>query len=828
MLSRFSVLLPLSKFAARFGYLLALLILNLFVHSVLLAQGSVSQMSRYQGFGTFGSATDAMGGVPQPTRPSLGGQATRSPSPVAEGSAARTLSPVRTLRSPSQSQPAIPAEAFAGSDAALAQVNGAQDSIRGDQKDAFAPITAYQRYVEQSTGRLVPVFGMDFFAATKGFAPIEDSPVPADYMLGPGDELVLSISGMLEANLRLVIDRHGQIQIPKLGLVSVQGVMASKIEDHIQKALAKYFRDFQLSVTLGRLRTLDIYVVGEALRPGKWTVSSMTSMVNALFSVGGPSPSGSMRQIKLRRNDQLIGNFDLYRFIRNGETDKDQRLQSGDVIIIPPINMRVALVGQSDRSAIYELSETEQTLGGLLEVASIQRQLINVHRVVIERINPTDPNAPLQVLEKSLKGLDLATPLIDGDIIRLFEIAPRFSNAVTLRGNVAAPLRYPHFPGMRLSDLIPEVAALMEPAYFLRKNRLVQFEDGQNGELERTTNATDEIRGRRPLSVTGFRDRLSEPHWEYAVIERISSKDLKPQIIPFSLRKLLIVRDSASNSLLEPGDVVTIFSKSDFSIPKADVQRLVRVEGEVLSPGVYPVDDRASPDDAIRLAGGLTKSAYLYGTEFSRESVRIDQQKNLESVKQRLRDRSASLLSEMSQNIDPSQTALLKEKFEASRVLTARIDALKASGRLSMRLSVDSTNLPAISLENGDRIYVPARPASVNVFGAVNIESSLIYQPGRTVSDYLSLAGLRTEADRNEIFVLRADGSVLSNQDSRAFFRLGSSVDAEQVYPGDSIVVPEKLDKESAFTVFMRSARDFATVFGQLGIGASAIKILRQ
>ena len=764
--------------------------------------------------------------LPQAARPALSGQATKSPTMAAP--TARTLSPVRTLKSPSRSQSAISAEDVVGSDAGLAQVSGALDPAQGDQKDAFVSISAYQRYVEQSTGRLVPVFGMDFFAGTRGFAPIEDSPVPADYMLGPGDELVLSISGMLEANLRLVIDRHGQIQIPKLGLITVQGVMASRIEDHIQKALAKYFRDFQLSVTLGRLRTLDIYVVGEALRPGKWTVSSMSSMVNALFSVGGPSPSGSMRQIKLRRNDRLIGNLDLYRFIQHGETDKDQRLQSGDVIIIPPINMRVALVGQSDRSAIYELSEAEQTLGGLLEVASIQRQLINVHRVVIERINPTDPNAPLQVLEKSLKGLDLATPLIDGDIVRLFEIAPRFSNAVTLRGNVAAPLRYPHFPGMRLSDLIPEVAALMEPSYFQRKNRLVQFENVQNSELERTTNATDEKRVRRPLAVTGFRDRLSEPHWEYAVIERISSKDLKPQIIPFSLRKLLIVRDSASNSLLEPGDVVTIFSKSDFSIPKSDVQRLVRVEGEVVSPGVYPVDDRASPDDAIRLAGGLTQNAYLYGTEFSRESVRIDQQKNLEAVRQRLKERSASLLSEMSQNIDPSQTALLMEKVEASRVLTARLDALKASGRVAMRLSFDSTSLPAISLEDGDRIYVPARPASVNVFGAVNIESALIHQPGRTVSEYLTLAGLRTEADRNETFVIRADGSVLSSQDSRAFFRIGSGVDVEQVFPGDSIVVPEKFDKESAFTVFMRSARDFATVFGQLGIGASAIKILRQ
>ncbi|NDD11338.1 MAG: hypothetical protein EB072_01520 [Betaproteobacteria bacterium] len=157
-----------------------------------------------------------------------------------------------------------------------------------------------------------------------------------------------------------------------------------------------------------------------------------------------------------------------------------------------------------------------------------------------------------------------------------------------------------------------------------------------------------------------------------------------------------------------------------------------------------------------------------------------------------------------------------------------RIDSLKASGRLSMRMNIDATALPAISLEDGDRIYIPPKPSSVNVFGAVNIESALIHQPGRTIADYLMLAGLRAEADRNETFVIRADGTVLTGNDSRGLFRFGRGLESEQVYPGDSIVVPEKFDRESAFTVFMRSARDFATVFGQLGIGAAAIKTLRQ
>jgi protein involved in polysaccharide export with SLBB domain len=447
---------------------------------------------------------------------------------------------------------------------------------------------------------------------------------------------------------------------------------------------------------------------------------------------------------------------------------------------------------------------------------------------LIERIDPSDPNAPRRVLEKSFKGLDLATPLVDGDIVRVFDVAPRFSNAVTLRGNVAAPLRYPHFPGMRLSDLIPEPAALMEASYFVRKNRLVQFEDGSTAEFDRASNPPDESRGRRPIEVTGYRGRLSEPHWEYAIIERLSSKDLKPQLIPFSLRKLLIDREPGSNSLLEPGDVVTIFSKTDFSVPKGDYQRLVRVEGEVMSPGVYPVDDRDSPNDVIRLAGGLTSNAFLFGTEFFRESVRIDQQKNLETAKQRIKERSAAAISEQSQNIDPSQAAMLREKLELSRAISARIDSLKASGRLSMRLSIDSTTLPSVSLEDGDRIYIPARPASVNVFGAVNIESALIFQPGRIVADYLALAGLRADAERNDTFVIRADGTVLNGHTKRSLLRLDRGLESEEVYPGDTIVVPEKFDKESAFTAFMRSARDFAVVFGQLGIGAAAIKTLRQ
>ena len=794
-------------------------------NSVSGAQGP-AQVAR-QGLGPTGLYTDASAGPSQGFGIGPTGQGLRAQVPPV-APAARTLSPAPSFRPPAQRQLINPMDASAVPGRMSFQPGIDQEDARVDSRDVQPSPSAFQRYVEQSTGRLVPVYGMDFFALSKGFAPIEDSPVPSDYMLAPGDELVLSLSGMLEGNLRVVIDRHGQIQIPKFGLVGVQGVMASKVEEHIQKALGKYFRDFQLSVTLGRLRMLDIYVVGEALRPGKWTVSSLSSMVNALFSVGGPSAAGSMRQIKLRRNDRMVGEFDLYRFIRLGETDKDQRLQSGDVIVIPPVGMRVALVGDGDRSAIYELSTREQTLGGLIELAAIQRQLLNVHRVLIERIESSDPNAPRRVLEKSLQGADLETPLRDGDIVRVFDIAPRFSNAVTLRGNVASPLRHPYFPGMRLSDLIPEVDALIEPGYFVRKNRLVQFEDGFNPGTDRTVSAPDGSRLRKPLTVTGFRDRTSEPHWEYAVIERLSGKDLKPKLITFSLRKLLIERDPEANTLLEAGDVVTIFSRADFSAPKQANQRLVRIEGEVLRPGVYPINDLDSPEDVIRIAGGLTSNAYLYGTEFSRESVRIDQEKQLEVAKQRIKERSASLLGELTQNADPSQAALLKEKVEASRNLVVRIDSLKASGRLSMRMNIDATALPAISLEDGDRIYIPPKPSSVNVFGAVNIESALIHQPGRTIADYLMLAGLRAEADRNETFVIRADGTVLTGNDSRGLFRLGRGLESEQVYPGDSIVVPEKFDRESAFTVFMRSARDFATVFGQLGIGAAAIKTLRQ
>lgn len=738
-----------------------------------------------------------------------------------------------------------PVERFVAPEVVLPLGSTLGDGTKSEGRDEPMILSAFQRFVEQATGELLPMYGMNFFMPSQGFAPIEDSPVPSDYLLGPGDELAITISGMLEANFRVAVDRNGLIQIPKFGPLSIQGVSASKVEDHIAKALSRYFRDFQLSVTLGRLRTIDVYVVGEASRPGKWTLSSLSSLVNALFSVGGASHTGSMRSIKLRRGNQIIGDFDLYGFIRDGDTSKDRRLQSGDVIIIPPVGVRIALVGHPDKSAIFELTESERTLGGLLKIASVARHLVNEHRVVIERIDPTDKDAPRRIIEKSLLGDELQTPLQDGDIVRLLDLSPRFSNAVTLRGNVAMPIRHAFIEGMKLSDLIPETNALMDPNYFVRKNRLVQFQDAPNpslrdtspadrvGRADRDGNFGDragrvrEPEARKKIVVTGFRDRIEEPHWDYAVIERLTEKELQPQLIAFSLRKLLLERDPESNIALMPGDVVTIFTKSDFTMPKRLTQRLVRIEGEVNRPGVYPVVEGESAADLFERAGGKTENAYVYATEFFRESILIDQEKRLLIVKQRLAERLNALSTDLSQNIDPAQLALAKERLEAAKSMSAQLATLKASGRLALDLEFSSANLPKIALEDGDRIYLPAMPASVSVFGAVNLDSALVYKPGRRVIDYLEQAGLRAEADRNEIFVIRANGSIKTRKRT-IISSAASGIDSEELYPGDTVVVPEKLDRESAWTSFMRSARDFATVLGQLGIGAAAIKILRQ
>jgi protein involved in polysaccharide export with SLBB domain len=326
------------------------------------------------------------------------------------------------------------------------------------------PRTEFEQMVADSAGRPLPLFGQSLFAqAPSTFAPLDLLQVPNDYVIGPGDGLQVKIWGQLEADLRLVVDRAGQIYIPRVGPISVAGIHYGDLEQHLKNEISKVFRNFSLTVNVGRLRSIQVLVVGNARYPGTYTISSLSTLVNAIFASGGPTPQGSLRHIQVRRDGATITDFDFYDLLIKGDKSKDVHLQPGDVLYIPPVGPLAAISGSVNTPAIYEL-KGNSTLSDLVDIAGGMSSLADTSRITIERV--ADHQAR-KTLEFPFDPTTRSMPLQDGDIVRVLSIVPSFQDTVTLRGNVANPGRYPWKAGMRIRDLIPSPEALLTRGYWL-------------------------------------------------------------------------------------------------------------------------------------------------------------------------------------------------------------------------------------------------------------------------------------------------------------------------------------------------------------------------
>ena len=336
------------------------------------------------------------------------------------------------------------------------------------------PPTEFQKFVETSTGRLLPIFGAEFFAATAdGASPLDNVPVTADYVVGPGDEIVMRAWGAIDVDYRAIVDRNGQISLPKVGTFTVAGVKASDLEKQLRAQIGRLYTNFNLSVSLGQLRGVKVFVVGPAQRPGVYTLPAQSTLLAAVVAAGGPGPNGSMRRISLRRDGRIVSELDVYDFLVQGDKSKDMQLAAGDVVVIRPAGPRVAVAGTIDNPAIYELRGRDEPLRDVLRYAGGTPVLASPSRAHLERID-TAQRPARYVDELRLDADGLQKPLRDGDVLTLLPISPQFANAVTLRGHVAQPLRYPYKPGMRIRDLIPDKEALISPGFYRRKNLLVQ------------------------------------------------------------------------------------------------------------------------------------------------------------------------------------------------------------------------------------------------------------------------------------------------------------------------------------------------------------------
>jgi protein involved in polysaccharide export with SLBB domain len=468
------------------------------------------------------------------------------------------------------------------------QANASEDATRTFARPRPTPKpespTQFQRFVQEATGKLLPHFGTQLFESPQAYVPDPGLSVPANYVLGPGDEVRVQVWGAVDFSATLVLDRNGQVLIPKVGVVPLAGVSVKDLEPVLRTNLAKVFTNFKVNANLGRLRGIQVYVVGQASQPGTYVVSSLSTLVNALFMSGGPSANGSMRRIELQRAGKVVTRFDLYEFLSKGDKSQDASLLPGDVIFIPKAGPRVAVAGAYDQAAIYELKTDTDTVASILAIGGGLPATTNAQKAQLERINPTKLPAR-EVTELLLNPAGLQQTLRDGDVLTLRAISPAFVNSVTLQGVVAEPLRYPWFQGMRILDLIPDREALITPDYYKRKNLLVQSDPRKKDDSSLSTSS--QSAGSR-LSDR-MRQMVDQINWDYAVIERLNQDTLTMDLIPFSLERAVVVRDTEQNIPLQQGDVITILSQNDLRLPQSRQSRMVRIEGEVASPGVYKV-----------------------------------------------------------------------------------------------------------------------------------------------------------------------------------------------------------------------------------------------
>ena len=789
------------------------------------------------------------------------------------------------------------------------------------------PLTEFQKFTATTTGQVLPIFGANLFQNVPStFAPLDLAPVPPDYILGPGDELRIRVWGQVNFQANVSVDRTGEIYIPvtQVGPVHVAGLAYSAVEARLRDAIGRVYRNFDLQVDMGQIRAIQVYVTGDARRPGVYTVSSLSSLIDALFASGGPSVQGSLRQIQLRRGGDPPKTFDLYAFLTHGDKSGDVRLLSGDVIFIPPVGPQAAVTGSVRVPAIYELLPNE-AIADLIADAGGASAIAAQSRISIERIENHDQRLAMEV---AYDQTGLATQVADGDLVRVYSIVPRYKQTVTLRGNIANPGRFAWHTGMHVSDLIPDKDSLITRNYWWKRtqlglpapdfepipgfSRLRQPRDNQpvnlpppnqserntpgannqnpsqspytspteqNGQVQdqdqygqpttQNNSGQDQNNLLLPQNQTGYdgqqtqqdqslsaqqrgassslavqqeseiSNRFSrnaprttitqaapEIDWDYAVIERLDPQTLKTVLVSFDLGKLILQHDPSQNLELQPGDVVSILSEADIRVPIAQQTKMIRLEGEFAHAGLYTVNAGETLRSLVDRAGGVTPNAYLYGSDFTRESTRAVQQARLDEYIQNLDMRiQRSNLAIAANPVSSAQDIASGASAQSSEhELITRLRQIRATGRIVLPFkpeSQGSVTIPDIALEDGDRFVIPHVPASINVVGAVNDQNSFLYARGRRIGSYLQLAGgLTKDADRGRSFVIRADGEVVSYESRKGLW--GNQFLDLAVYPGDTIVFPEKTIKPSAIRGFL----NWSQIFSQLALGAAAINVL--
>ena len=892
-------------------------------------------------------AQQVMGSGAQAKPKEISNPATVQPREVGIG---RLEYDIKTL-APDEKQANAEVAGAAKADVPVSQTASQQSAERIEVRCAFEEFVRESKPMVVSTENLQQ-YGYDLFAGQpSSFAPVTDVPVPPEYVLGPGDEIKVQLFGKDARELALTVDREGSVSFPQIGPISLAGLGFAEAKAMLAEQIKQKMIGVSASITMGQLRSIRVFALGDVFRPGSYTVSGLATLSHALFASGGVKKIGSLRNIELKRGGRRVGTIDLYDFLLKGDTSKDVRLLPGDVVFVPPIGKTAAIAGEVVRPAIYEL-RNERTVGDMLKLAGGLLPKAYTSKALIERFNPRGDK---QVINVGLAGIGLTAGVENGDVIKVFAATEFESNQVLLIGNVKRPGKYAWHQGMRVLDLIgskddllPEslmdygiiereaddtrepvlnrfrLGELMEKGEnaaplnielqprdrvyvfqranfrqqpkvsiagsvqapgqyeFKRNMRLADLvlaaggllRDTDNGEVEvyRTDAATHNVSLQKinlARAMNGDKgDDLLLQDLDRVVVHSVYERKLREEVsimgdihrpgtIPLSsgmrvsdlvfaagnvtetafLGKAEVTRytvvggerresdhieidlsaalrgEETSNILMEPYDVLMVRRLSNWRVAEQ-----VTVSGEVMHPGTYPVEEGEHLSSLLKRVGGFTKNAYLPAAIFTRESVREEQQKQLNDLVQRMESEIVQLEQPVAALRDDTLRAHRQEGMDVAKRMLAQLKSVRATGRLVIELA-DIAKLKGkrydLRLKAGDRLIVPKRPDEVLVLGEVYNQNALLYSPNMNRGDYVSQAGPTRMADTDAIYIVRANGQV---EVGGGWFSMGVG----NINPGDTIVVPQDLDHVNLLDI----ALDWSRAMMQIGTSMAAMKAI--
>ena len=621
-------------------------------------------------------------------------------------------------------------------------------------------------------------FGYDLFRKPPStFAPVDNIPVGPDYVLGPGDEIRITIWGKIEGQWSVVVDRDGNISLPKVGILGVTGLTFKELKELLHKEFSKYYTGFEMNVSMGLLRTIRVYVVGNAERPGAYTVSSLSTLVNALFEAGGPSKTGTMRDIQVKRNDKTIVHFDMYDLLLKGDKTKDIRLMPEDVIFIPHVGTLVGIAGNVRNPAIYELKgETRlfdliQMAGGLTSVAFKGR--VQVQRIEDHQFRTIFEGDLIEIEKNPEKNFAIR----DGDLVKVFSVVET-KNTIIITGAVANPGEYGVTPGV---TKVRDVISLSGGLLYYASNQ---------------------------AEITRIKVTQAGPQTERLSVDLSKAMEDDPKHnVPLEINDYLFVR----------------------TVPEWELYRTVTISGEVKFPGTYTIKKGERLSSLIERAGGYTDSAYLRGAVFTRERVRELQQRQLDEMVERLeRELLGRGAAEVAVALSPEDARITEYEIKQKRDFIDALKGVKAKGRMAIKIDEPEILKKTpydIELEEGDNLFIPSDPHSVQVIGSVYNQTAFVYDKDKGVSRYIDLAGGYTEnADKKRVYVLKADGTAV--KPGGGFLGISWSKGSNrwefggrELDPGDTIVVPEKLER----IAWMREIKDITQILFQIAVTAGVL-----